>query len=127
MPNEENLKPWKPGQSGNPKGKPRGKTLTPLLREMLGKKVKFKNPFTGEKKLTKISDAILINLIGTALSDKGSTKAIVEIFDRIDGKSPQKVDLEGNLNTKDEKLSRPEIISALKELGKRIKANRKTS
>lgn len=34
--NEHNLKPWKPGQSGNPSGKPRGtKHLSTWIREML--------------------------------------------------------------------------------------------
>lgn len=36
MANEKNLKPWKPGQSGNPAGKPIGtKHLSTWIREML--------------------------------------------------------------------------------------------
>lgn len=36
MANEQNLKPWKPGQSGNPKGKPKGsKHLSTRIQDML--------------------------------------------------------------------------------------------
>ncbi|KKM66559.1 hypothetical protein LCGC14_1479970 [marine sediment metagenome] len=31
---QENLKPFKPGQSGNPKGRAKGKTLRQLLRDV---------------------------------------------------------------------------------------------
>ena len=37
MPNEENIKPfeWKPGQSGNPNGRPKGrKSLATIVREL---------------------------------------------------------------------------------------------
>ncbi len=32
----ENLKPWKPGQSGNPKGRPKQKSIETVMREILG-------------------------------------------------------------------------------------------
>lgn len=36
MANEQNLKPWKPGQSGNPKGKPKGtKHLSTWIQELM--------------------------------------------------------------------------------------------
>jgi hypothetical protein len=36
MANEQNLKPWKSGQSGNPSGKPKGtKHLSSYIREMM--------------------------------------------------------------------------------------------
>lgn len=36
MANESNLRPWKPGQSGNPAGKPKGtKHLSTWMQEML--------------------------------------------------------------------------------------------
>ena len=39
MPNNQNLTPWKPGQSGNYKGKPKGtKHFSTTLREMLENK-----------------------------------------------------------------------------------------
>lgn len=31
----ENLKPWKPGQSGNPKGRPKQKSIETVMREIL--------------------------------------------------------------------------------------------
>jgi len=36
MANNQNLKPWKPGQSGNPAGKPKGtKHISTLIQELL--------------------------------------------------------------------------------------------
>lgn len=33
----KNLKPWKPGQSGNPKGRPKGKTMKEYARDYLAR------------------------------------------------------------------------------------------
>ncbi len=35
----ENLKPWKPGQSGNPKGRPKNKTFEEAVRAVLSEKL----------------------------------------------------------------------------------------
>jgi hypothetical protein len=41
MANEENIRPhqWKPGQSGNPKGRPKKKTVEESIRDILGEEV----------------------------------------------------------------------------------------
>lgn len=66
--NPENLKPWKPGQSGNPNGRPpKGEALTDILREKVDK------------------DAIAEKLIQMAM-EKGDIVALRYIYDRIDGK-----------------------------------------
>lgn len=36
--NEKNLTPWKPGQSGNPKGRPKNRVINEWLPECFGKK-----------------------------------------------------------------------------------------
>lgn len=38
MANNENLKPWKPGQSGNPKGRPKNRVINEWLPKCFGKK-----------------------------------------------------------------------------------------
>lgn len=36
MANEQNLKPWKPGQSGNPKGRPKGiRNFSTIIQQLL--------------------------------------------------------------------------------------------
>ena len=63
---------WKPGQSGNPNGRPpKGLALTDVMREMLEK-----NP--------EIKQEILKKLLAGAA--KGDLAFIKEVLDRIDGK-----------------------------------------
>jgi hypothetical protein len=62
---------WKPGQSGNPKGRPKkGESLTDALREVLGEDGKVK---------------IAQKLISLATSKKPNIAALKYIYDRIDG------------------------------------------
>lgn len=104
-PNENSLKnlrpkPWVKGQSGNPKGYPKGKpNRSTILKELLGLTLKkpdgknADNPFdTSEKKIT-IEKAIEIVLIQKAL--KGNMDAIREIKDTIHGKMTEKTELTG--------------------------------
>ncbi|MBN2531886.1 MAG: hypothetical protein JXB88_03285 [Spirochaetales bacterium] len=81
---------WKPGQSGNPKGRPRkNKTLTEILAKH-GKKRDVKD---GEKNISR-KEALAKKLWALALS--GDIAAIRYIYDRIDGKPDQyhQMDLE---------------------------------
>lgn len=85
---------FKPGESGNKKGRPPGKSLHTLLAELLEKATpaevkdsKFikeflqkKNP---KKKVTN-AEALAARLLAKALVN-GDMKAIKEIFDRIGG------------------------------------------
>ena len=50
MANEENLKPaWKKGESGNPKGRPKGsKNRSTIAKKWLEVTEKTKNPITGQ-------------------------------------------------------------------------------
>jgi hypothetical protein len=79
-----NLKPWKPGQSGNPRGRPKTRTLSEELRARL------KEQYPGR------SDATYGQMLAHKLVDlaiDGEIAAIREVFDRTEGKPKQVVDV----------------------------------
>jgi hypothetical protein len=79
--NIQNLKPWKPGESGNPDGRsPKGEALTDILRSKLDK------------------EAVAEKLIQIAM-EKEDLTALRYIFDRIDGKPKEKHEVEGTMPT----------------------------
>ena len=74
---------FKPGQSGNPAGRPRD-TITPHLREL----VRMQNP--GKDEVT-YGELVARALLVRAVS--GDVQAIREVFDRLEGKPRQSVDV----------------------------------
>jgi hypothetical protein len=74
MANNQNLKPWKPGQSGNPSGKPQGaKHLSTWIQEMMEDE-KFTHKITSGKTIREAPvKAIVTTLIRKAL--EGDMKA----------------------------------------------------
>jgi hypothetical protein len=70
---------FKPGHSGNPAGGKPGQTLTARLRKILDREVSGK----------KIADLLMEEMAKGAL--KGDFRFMQEIFNRIDGKVPDKV------------------------------------
>lgn len=83
IPNEE-LNQFKPGQSGNPEGRPKGtKNLSTVLREMLELEIEVDGVKITQK------DAIIKKLIQK--STAGELGAIQEIFDRTEGKPKQDI------------------------------------
>lgn len=95
MPNPENLKSWKKGQSGNPAGKPKGvqhsKTRLLRLLQIIQKK---KNVITGESEDFSVAEQMDMMLVAKAL--KGDIKAYQEILDRLEGKATQYVENKGD-------------------------------
>ncbi len=84
-PQNKHLKPWKPGQSGNPKGTPK-RSLTRLLRE-----AGEKGEVLGEKLPDgmSVAEAFAQALWGHAI--KGNASLAAQILDRLEGKVPNVV------------------------------------
>jgi hypothetical protein len=72
---------WKPGQSGNPKGRPKGrKNSVTMLRETLDRKLKV--PIDGRVRAVSMRELMLIRLVDAAL--KGDVKIISFLLERDD-------------------------------------------
>lgn len=87
MAREDNLRPvsWKPGQSGNPKGKPKGtKSISTFLRKLLDKEISApRGSELASGKIT-VAERLALSLISQA--NLGNIRAAVEILDRTEGK-----------------------------------------
>ncbi len=71
--------PWKPGQSGNPAGRPKNKPITAALKDLLDKN-------DGEA-IKALASVALKNAL------KGDFRYAKEILDRIDGKVMDQLDV----------------------------------
>ena len=109
MPNPrslENLRPipWKPGQSGNPKGRPK-QSLTALLRKAAEKRELFGQPMPeGQDVGEAFADACF------AWAIKGNPSFASQILDRLEGKVPAAKDGDDDARTIKviiERVSRP--------------------
>ena len=106
--NVQNLTPWKAGQSGNPKGRPKGKrNLSTLLREALEKLAV--NPKTGAKIIVDGQEMtyqeLLIQQVLVKGIVKGNDKTIELIFDRLEGKPRQKIDFNDESEDRENRFS----------------------
>jgi hypothetical protein len=106
MPNPENLKPYKKGETGNPNGRP--KKLPPikeLIEKTLGEE---KNGITGV-------DAIFKVLLSKAV--KGDLKASQMLLDYYYGKATQKTEIVGEIQTTNKPIDLKKLsLEELKEL-----------
>ena len=93
MANEQNLKPFPKGVSGNPAGKPKvtehSKTRLKRLLDLVQKK---KNPITGEEEEFTVLELMDMQMIAKAL--KGDQRAYQEVIDRLEGKPKQATEVE---------------------------------
>ena len=97
--------PFKQGQSGNPRGRPKkGETLTDLLRE------KIETTKTTREKLTR-KEKIIEKLI--ALAEAGDLLALRYLFDRLDGRPKESFELTNS--AVDQKLKEIMINNSGKE------------
>ena len=87
-PQNKHLRPWKPGQSGNPKGKPK-RSLTTLLRE-----AGEKGEVLGERlpEGMTVAEAFAQAAWGHAI--KGNPSFASQILDRLEGKVPSVVQVQ---------------------------------
>lgn len=73
---------FKPGQSGNPRGRPKGtKNETTILRKLLNRKIEIRDG--GRPRQVTILEAILLRFTEDAL--KGNTKTAAFLFNRYAG------------------------------------------
>lgn len=87
----DNLKPFKPGESGNPNGRPLGqKNYATLYREALVKIAKLNNKDPDELEMELISSGILN-------ARKGDYRYYKDILDRLHGRPKETIDLNTKL------------------------------
>jgi hypothetical protein len=106
MPNPENLigKEFKKGQSGNPKGRPKGvKNRSTIARQWLSVEEEASNPITG--KIEKLSQEDIITLQQIKKARKGDTNSYKALLDSSYGLPGQQTDL----TTNGESLNIPKI------------------
>jgi len=103
---EDNLvEPWKPGQSGNPKGRPKGRGIKYILENKIADGEAFvlmdgtiveihkdsKTAEKGDRVTVKVKIATADQIVNALLANaaKGDIRHIKEVFDRLHGKSVQ--------------------------------------
>lgn len=97
----DNIKPfqWTKGQSGNPLGKLKGtKNLSTQLKEILEIDITSEDPISGEKISAPLRLFLNNRLIRNALN--GDHRALQEIYDRLEGKPKQKLDITADMKVK---------------------------
>lgn len=91
---------FKPGQSGNPAGKPKGTmSLTANLRALMEKEIDVVDPITKEPGKKKIGEVINLRLIANSI--KGDARSIKIVQERLEGKPKQEVDVNAKVTTMD--------------------------
>lgn len=73
--------PWKKGECGNPKGRPKGTSVTSRIKRIL------------DENEGQVSEALAKAMVKAAL--KGDHKFVKEILDRVEGKVTDNVELGG--------------------------------
>jgi len=107
-----NSKPFKKGQSGNPKGRPKGaRSRKTIVREWLELIQTETNPITGQKEKLSQADLITAAQIKKALT--GDTNAFKELMDSGYGKNEDKIEmktdpLKGIFDEVDEQINEEE-------------------
>ena len=84
-PDQSNLKPFKKGQSGNPKGRPKLPDIKAAMAKVLAE----------EKNGMDALEAVLRALRTRAI--KGDVRAAQELLDRAFGRAKQSIEYEGSL------------------------------
>ena len=93
MANSENLKSWEKGQSGNPKGRPKGvKNRSTIAKKWLDSKRVFLNPETNEEELMTLEDIMTLMQVQKAITQK-DTSSYNAIFNSRYGQPKETIDL----------------------------------
>lgn len=94
MANEQNLTPFKPGnKAGVGHGRPKGKSLTTLLRKAIEAKLTLKNSQTGFLEAKKTKEWLIMSLVRDGV--KGDLSTIKFIFETLEGKAIQRTEITG--------------------------------
>ena len=101
-----NLRPWKPGQSGNPKGRP---PVTPSIPDIL-RRIGAENAGNGITKL----DAVMHRVFKYAID--GRAWAVQFIADRTEGKAIERVQAEINKGNAFDDLTADELCGFLRDI-----------
>jgi hypothetical protein len=115
MPNPENIvgHKFKPGQSGNPAGKPKGiEHSKTRLQRLLKLTEKMQNPVTGE--LEDFSVMEQIDMIMISQARKGNLKAVRELLDRLEGRPTVSVESTGEITHKYEDMTDEQLDAVIK-------------
>ena len=92
MANEENLKSWKKGESGNPNGRPKGSlNRSTIARKWLQTSSKILNPITGEEETLTQEDIGTLALIKKLR--QGDVQAYKALLDSSYGQPKETIDL----------------------------------
>ncbi len=104
------LKPFQPGQSGNPGGRPKKTPLADAYRGLLGRVV------PGDRNGRSYAEAIAGKVVAKALA--GDIRAVQELADRVEGKPRRSVEIENTeLREAFDRMTREEL-KAYAETGK---------
>ena len=89
---------YKPGQSGNPKGRPKlGESLTDILRTKLEEIWEIKDDATGRTRKVQLREIVANKLLLRAVVED-SDDLLKYLFDRVDGKPTQPISAGGPVN-----------------------------
>ncbi len=127
----ENLKPpWKPGETGNPAGKPKGTlALKTIARELLEEETDFVKA-NGEVVRMPMGKAGLLAWIECALKSKDPLKdndwrAMNALLEHLEGKPTQKNEHSGADGEPLKLVISPEYVKSLQESYKQLKESEK--
>ena len=96
MANDENLKSWKKGQSGNPKGRPKGaRNRSTIAKKWLEVEAKSINPISGQEETMSQEDMIYLALLRKAR--QGDVRASETILNSAYGQAKETLDLNADV------------------------------
>ena len=106
----KDAKPFKPGQSGNPNGRPKGvPNAATRMKRFLELEINGKNPITKEDEQFTVAELMDLKIIAKAMN--GDLSAWEKINDRLEGKAKQTTEHTGEMtlnNVEGQKILSPE-------------------
>ena len=111
----KDAKPFKPGQSGNPNGRPKGvPNAATRMKRFLELEINGKNPITKEDEQFTVAELMDLKIIAKAMN--GDLSAWEKINDRLEGKAKQTTEHTGEMtlnNVEGQKILSPEAAAKI--------------